>query len=79
MRGLYYAYLLGSISGKFLTGAMIGGLIPMIIAFVKRRWGIGLAAVLLCGVASFLHSVASIVVGVIFLIAAIKAYPAYRE
>lgn len=76
--GLYYAYLLGVISGKIFTGVLIGGLIPMIIAFVKRRWGIGLAAIFSSGVASFLHPVVPIVVGVIFLIAAIKAYPAYR-
>ena len=76
--GLYNAFLLGAIVGKIFTGVLIGGLIPMIIAFVKRRWGIGLAAIFLSGVASILHPVISIVVGVIFLIAAIKAYPAYR-
>lgn len=72
-------YLLSMYFGKFVAGAFIGGTIPLIVAFVKKRWGLGIAAFLLCGIASFFHSIASIVVGIIYLIAAIKAYPAYPK
>lgn len=72
-------YILGLYFGKFIAGAVVGGIGPLIIAFVKKRWGLGVAAFLLCGVAAFIHSIASIVVGVIYLIVTIKAYPAYPK
>ena len=62
--------------GQYLSGALIGGLIPFIIAFIKKRWGLGVMAFILCGAAALLHSVASIVVGIVFIVIAIKSDPA---
>ena len=72
-------YILGVYFGKFIAGAVVGGIIPLIIAFVKRRWGLGIAAFLLCGIAAFVHPIASIIVGIIYFIATGRAYPAYYE
>ena len=65
--------MLGVYLGQILMGALIGGLIPLIIFFVKKRWGLGVTALISCGIVTLIHPIASIVVGIIFLIAAIKA------
>lgn len=64
-------YIVGFYFGKIVTGALLGGLIPTIVAFCKRRWGIGALGLVVCGLASLIHSWASVVAGIIFLIIAI--------
>lgn len=59
--------------GFFLGGAFIGGIIPWVIAKRKGRTGIGCASFLFCGLAGFINPLLSVGVGVVFLIAAIKA------
>ena len=70
---MYGSYMEGYYFGRFIAGALIGGIIPFIIFAVKKRWGFAFLSLLLCGLASFIHSIASIVAGVIFIICAIKA------
>ena len=67
------SYMAGAYLGLFLGGALIGGLIPFIICLFKKRLSMGFAALLLCGLAAFIHSMASIVLGVVFIVAAIRA------
>ena len=65
--------MFGHYLGLFSGGAVIGGIIPFIIFARKKRWGLGFLALLCCGLSSFIHPVASIVVGILFIIAAVKA------
>ena len=68
MLGIYTAsYYFGMI----LTGAVIGGGIPLIISIVKKRPGIGVGALICCGVVSPIHPAASLFVGLVFLVATI--------
>ena len=46
-------YILSMYLGKFIAGAVIGDIIPLIIAFIKKRWGLGIATFLLCGMTAF--------------------------
>lgn len=68
------SYMLGFYLGKFAAGALIGGGIPFIIFAIKKQWGLGFLGLLVCGLAGFIHPIASIVVGILFLIGAIKSY-----
>lgn len=68
---LYETYLIGSKIGYFFAGAFIGGIIPMILFFVGRRFLIGVGCLLVCGLLSFIHPVASIVGGIVLLICAL--------
>ena len=70
---MYRTYMAGYYMGGFLAGALIGGIIPFIIFAVKKRWGLAFLSLLLCGLVSFIHSIASIVAGVILIICAITA------
>ena len=67
-------YAIGFSLGHFLAGAVIGGLISFIIFAVKKRWGLGFLALLACGLASFIHPIASIAAGIVFIIWAIIAH-----
>ncbi|MBR5288858.1 MAG: hypothetical protein IKU34_09780 [Clostridia bacterium] len=66
------AYMLGFYLGKFAAGAVIGGLIPFIICAVKKNWKKGLLSMLVCGLVSFIHPVASLAAGVAMIVYAIK-------
>lgn len=65
------AYWLGFYVGMFITGAAIGGIIPMIIFFVKKSWLMGIISPIICGMLSFINPLVSIICGVILMIAAI--------
>ena len=71
---MFASYMIGFYSGKFFAGALIGGIIPFIVFAVKKRWGLGFLGLLVCGLVGFIHPIASIVVGILFLIGSIKAY-----
>ena len=68
------SYILGFYLGRFFAGAVIGGIVSFIIFAVKKRWGLGFLALLTCGLVGFIHPIASIIVGILFIIGAIKAY-----
>lgn len=67
-------YMTSFYLGRFLAGALIGGGIPFIIFAIKKQWGLAFVGLLVCGLVGFIHPVASIVAGILFLIGAIKAY-----
>ena len=71
---MYQSYMIGFYLGKFIAGALIGGGIPFIIYAVKKQWGLGFLALVVCGLVGFIHSIASIIAGILFLIGAIKTY-----
>ena len=71
---MYSTYFMSFYFGMFLGGALVGGIIPFIIFAIKKRWGLAFLSLLLCGLAAFIHSIASIVVGVVLIICAIRAY-----
>ena len=68
------SYMMGFYLGKFFAGALIGGGIPFIVFAIKKQWGLGFLGLFVCGLVGFIHPIASIIVGVLFLIGAIKAY-----
>ena len=67
-------YMLGFYLGRFTAGAVIGGIISFIIFVRKKRWGLGFLALLTCGLVGLIHPIASIVIGILFIICAVKAY-----
>lgn len=67
-------YMIGFSLGRFFAGALIGGGIPFIIFAIKKQWGLAFGCLLVCGLVGFLHPIASIIAGILFLIGAIKAY-----
>ena len=67
-------YSIGFSLGHFFAGAVIGGLISFIIFAVKKRWGLGFLSLLTCGLVSFIHPIASIAAGIVFIICAVKTY-----
>lgn len=63
-------YMMGAFFGKFIAGALFG-LIPLIVFFVKRRWGLGVLSPIVCGLMGFINPLVSIVVCVILTVVAI--------
>lgn len=65
---MYSTYMLGFYFGLCLTGAIVGGVIPLIISIVKKRIGIGVLAFFSCGLVALIESWVSILVGIGFII-----------
>lgn len=70
----YRSYMTGFNTGYASAGALLGGIIPFIIFAIKKRWVLGVLSLLGCGLASFIHPIASLVAGVLFFIASIRAF-----
>jgi len=67
-------YMMGVYAGRFLAGAVVGGLIPFIIFAYKKRWGLALLSFLIGGAAAcYFNSIASVVSGVALIAWAILA------
>lgn len=71
---LIESYMTGISLGYAFTGALLGGIIPFIIFAIKKHWVLAALSLLGCGLAAFIHPIASLVVGVLFLIASIRVY-----
>ncbi len=61
-------YTIGAYVGKILLGALIGGLIPIIIAIVKKRPKYGLISCLVCALSGIIHPLAAALMGLICII-----------
>ena len=73
-QGYATGYMIGDLLGRFAAGALIGGLVPMIIFAYKKQAGLGIFGMVSCGMLAFAHPIASIVCGIGFLVGAIRTY-----
>ena len=76
---MFHSYMIGALLGQFIMGALIGGAVPLIVAIIRRRWKLGIFALITCGVMALVHSWASIICGVVFLIIVIALKPEYTQ
>lgn len=61
---MYNSYMGAALFGLFLGGC-IWGLIPLIIGICKKRWGLGLLFMVLCGVSAWFAGGAPFVLGIL--------------